>query len=57
MNSSTKRKNKKERDNKNNDCNQNNTDNLFNFCFVYQLHFNRMKQNIDVYDFDFADTI
>ena len=35
-----------------------NTDNLFNFCSVYQLHFNRMKQNIDVYDFDFfADTI
>jgi hypothetical protein len=34
-----------------------NTDNLFNFCFVYQLHFNRMKQIIDVYDFDFADTI
>jgi hypothetical protein len=34
-----------------------NTDNLFKFCFVYQLHFNRMKQNIDVYDFDFADTI
>jgi hypothetical protein len=32
-----------------------NTDNLFNFCFVYQLHFNRMKQIIDVYDFD--DTI
>ena len=29
-----------------------NTDNSFNFCFVYQLHFNRMKQNIDVYDFD-----
>ena len=34
-----------------------NTDNLFNFYFVYQLHFNRMKQNIDVYDFDFADAI
>ena len=32
-----------------------NTDNLFNFCFVYHLHFNRMKQIIDVYDFD--DTI
>jgi hypothetical protein len=28
-----------------------------NFCFVYQLLFNRMKQIIDVYDFDFADTI
>ena len=28
-----------------------------NFCFVYQLHFNRMKHIIDVYDFDFADTI
>ena len=33
-----------------------------NLCFVYQLLFNRMKQItliilIDVYDFDFADTI
>jgi hypothetical protein len=26
-----------------------NTDNLFNFCFVYQLHFNSMKQIIDPY--------